>query len=657
MEKRVRVALNLPFARFFDYRVEDFTPNDVGRLMVLPFGKGNLPKLGVAVEVFEDEGDPQLKKPLRLFKEIPPFPLNYLDFCRFAARYYHTPWGEVLLGGVPLYFLKNTHLPRAKKGAPAADSGSALHLNPAQKEALTAIESAHNAPVLLFGVTGSGKTEVYFQKIEAVLEVKKQVLLLVPEINLTPQLESRLKARFPNTKIALLHSDLTEAARAREWLFAVLGEAQIILGTRLAIFTPFPNLGLIVVDEEHDPSFKQQEGFRYHARDLAVYRARQLNIPIILGSATPSIESWNNALLKRYVRVDLKERANPQALLPQISAVNLKKIPKKNGFSLPLLEALEERLKKKEQSLVFLNRRGFAPVISCPSCAWMMECEDCSAKMVFHAAEERMRCHHCGRSAFVPRFCPCCGNQDLFPLGIGTERIEENLKLLFPKARILRIDRDSVKTRAQWLEKWNIIQQNEADILVGTQMLSKGHDFQNLTLVGVLGADAALFSGDFRSEERLFSLLTQVAGRAGRAEKKGEVLIETRFVEHPVFGEIFENDFARFAKRECQNRKNAGMPPFVFQAMLRADSFLMEESLDFLKAVQKSFPENPKVLVFDPVPMNLARLAKRERAQMLLESNSRNALHAFLNEVLPLIEKLPKPKNLRYHVEIDPLFL
>ncbi len=659
MENVLQVALDVPIATLFHYVCEDFLISDIGALVQVPFGRGNQKKIGVIVQQASKElPHPNLKKISRIFRELPVFSADYMDFCAFAARYYHVPLGQVLLCGVPPYFFKNTHLPREEKSkeSPKTESPQ-LVLNQEQEAALLNIQNIGNQqPILLFGVTGSGKTEVYFQQIESVLKQNKQVLLMVPEINLTPQLENRLKKRFPFAHLALLHSDLTNAARAREWLKATSGKANIVLGTRLSIFTPMPQLALIVVDEEHDASFKQQDGFRYHARDLAVYRANQLKIPIILGSATPSLESWNNALLKRYARVDLKNRANRCAVLPQISTVDLKKISKKEGFSTTLLSAIEERLKKGEQSLVFLNRRGFSPVLACPSCGWILDCPDCSAHMVFHIDEQKMRCHHCGRHAFVPRFCENCGNQDIFPQGFGTQRLEENLTKLFPNARILRIDRDSVKSRKEWLEKWQLIENNQADILVGTQMLSKGHDFQNLTLVGILGADVALFSGDFRSQERLFALLTQVSGRAGRTEKKGEVLIETRFAEHSIFKEIAHNHFSSFAMRDLNLRKECGFAPFVFHAMLRADSFQMEESLAFLNQA-KNFQAPDSVMLFDPVPMNMARLAKRERAQMLIESDNRGALHGFLNIWMDYLQKIPHGRDLRWHVEIDPQFI
>lgn len=659
----VRVALAVPMATLFSYECDDFLETDIGRLVDVPFGRGNQKKLGVIVEKGDaDSQSHKLKKIAAIHRELPAFPPDYLSFCAFAARYYHVPQGEALLCGVPPYFFKNTHLPRETKSPKTAESAESaespkLILNAEQESALkTILTVGRQKPILLFGITGSGKTEVYFKTMEGVLSSGGTVLLMVPEINLTPQLENRIQKHFKGVPLALLHSDLSPAARAREWLKIVSGTAKIILGTRLSIFTPIPNLALIVVDEEHDASFKQQDGFRYHARDLAVYRAHQLKIPIILGSATPSLESWNNALLKRYARVDLTHRAVDSAVLPQIATVNLKKISKKEGFSTTLLDAIAERLKKGEQSLVFLNRRGFSPVLACPACAWVCRCEDCSANMVYHAAEKLMRCHHCGRAAFLPQFCPECGNQDIFPFGVGTERLEENLTALFPQARILRIDRDSVKSRTQWLAEWQKIEKNEVDILVGTQMLSKGHDFKNLTLVGILGADAALFSGDYKSEERLFSLLTQVAGRAGRTAKKGEVFIETRSPEHPIFQEIAENNFTAFATRDLATRQSVGFPPFVFHAMLRADAFQMAESLAFLESA-RAFTPPDSVLVFDPVPMTLARLAKRERAQMLVESDNRGALHGFLNLWMEYLQKIPHGRDLRWHVEVDPQFI
>jgi len=506
----------------------------------------------------------------------------------------------------------------------------------------------------LHGVTGSGKTEVYLRLVEQALAAGRQALLLVPEINLTPQLEGRVRARFPEAGVVSLHSELAEAARERNWRAAFAGEASIILGTRLSIFTPLPRLGLIVIDEEHDPSFKQQDGMRYSARDVGVFRAHQLGIPILLGSATPSLESWANAQGGRYGLLTLNQRANPEATLPAVHIINTRKMVLKEGVSEPLIAAIKERLARGEQSLVFLNRRGYAPVLACPACGWISRC---AANMVLHLADRRLRCHHCGCEHRVPKACPICGNQDIHPFGRGTQRLEVWLQEQFPEARILRVDRDSVKSRKQWEAMLELIHGGQADILVGTQMLAKGHDFPKLTLVGALGADAALYAADWRAPERLFAQLMQVAGRAGRAELKGEVLIQTEYPDHPLFAALADHDFPGFAAQQLKEREQAGFPPYAFQAVLRAEAPEMTDSIAFLNsaAALPLIGEHENVMIYDPVPMKLARLANLERGQLLAESCSRPALQNFLPRWREAIEGIKAPSKLRWHIEVDPL--
>ena len=398
-----------------------------------------------------------------------------------------------------------------------------------QRAAVDSLRSADAGftPWLLLGVTGSGKTEVYLQWVADTLACGKQTLLLVPEINLTPQLEALVRARFPETVLVSLHSGLNESERLHNWLAAQSGAAGIVLGTRLAVFTPLPRLGLIIVDEEQDASFKQTDGLRYSARDLALWRAKQRAIPIVLGSATPALETFHKALNGSYRTLALTQRVN--AMPPAIECVDTRREPLLDGMSQALLNALRETMKRGEQSLIFINRRGFAPVLMCPSCGWTSGCERCSAKLVLHLQDQRLRCHHCGHQERIPTACPQCGNQDLTPLGQGTQRIESALARIFPAARILRIDRDSTRRKHAWNEMRRQIHAQEVDILVGTQILAKGHDFPQLNLVGVINADSSLYSTDFRASERLFARLTQVAGRAGRGARRGQVLIQTEF--------------------------------------------------------------------------------------------------------------------------------
>jgi len=655
----LRVALDLPLHRLFDYVVASASEQDVGLRVRVPFGRGE--KLGVIVEMASDSDWPldQLKPAGEILRDLSPLPDDFFRLCRFASAYYQAALGEVIMqalpGGLKRLDPPDRRKARAGKLPPPVEPPQ---LTDEQARAVDAIDPAAGfAACLLHGVTGSGKTEVYLRLIDKALALGKQVLLLVPEINLTPQLEGRVRSRFPEAGVVALHSELAEAARERNWRAAFTGQANIVLGTRLAIFTPMPRLGLIVVDEEHDPSFKQQDGMRYSARDVAVFRAHQLGIPVLLGSATPALESWANAQGKRYRLLSLHERANPEATLPTVKILDTRRMALKEGVSEPLIAAIQVRLERGEQSLVFLNRRGYAPVLACPACGWVSRCKRCAANLVLHLADRRLRCHHCGFEHGIPKACPTCGNQDIHPFGRGTQRLESWLQEQFPEARILRVDRDAVKSRKQWEAVLERIHGGEADILVGTQMLAKGHDFPKLTLVGILGADSALFAADCRAPERLFAQLMQVAGRAGRAELKGEVLIQTQYPDHPLFAAVVAHDYPGFAAGQLKEREQAGFPPYAFQAMLRAEAPQMADAIAFLKAAA-ALPvvaEHEQVMVFDPVPMRMARLANLERGQLLVESHSRPILQAFLPAWREAVESLKSPSRLRWHLEVDPL--
>ena len=655
----LRVALDLPLHRLFDYKAELASTTDIGLRVRVPFGRGE--KIGVIVEVVDASDWPQdqLKAAGEILRDLPPLPADFFRLCEFASTYYQAAFGEVVLQALPAG-LKRLDPPERRNGRATRipDPVEAPALTGEQASALAAIDLVGGFSVhLLHGVTGSGKTEVYLRLVEQAMAAGRQALLLVPEINLTPQLEGRVRARFPEAGVVSLHSELAEAARERNWRAAFSGEANIILGTRLSIFTPLPRLGLIVIDEEHDPSFKQQDGMRYSARDVGVFRAHQLGIPILLGSATPSLESWANAQGGRYGLLTLNQRANPEATLPAVHILDTRKLALQEGVSPPLIAAIKERLARGEQSLVFLNRRGYAPVLACPACGWISRCTRCAANMVLHLADRRLRCHHCGCEHRVPKACPTCGNQDIHPFGRGTQRLEVWLQGQFPEARILRVDRDSVKSRKQWETMLELIHGGEADILVGTQMLAKGHDFPKLTLVGALGADAALYAADWRAPERLFAQLMQVAGRAGRAELKGEVLIQTEYPDHPLFAALAEHDFPGFAAQQLKEREQAGFPPYSFQAVLRAEAPAMADSIAFLAAAAELsvVGEHEKVMIYDPVPMKLARLANLERGQLLAESYSRPALQNFLPCWREAIEAIKAPAKLRWHIEVDPL--
>lgn len=507
-------------------------------------------------------------------------------------------------------------------------------------------------PFLLHGITGSGKTEVYLRLVDAALSKGRQTLILVPEIGLTPQFTQRVAARFPDTPISVLHSGLSEGERLLRWQRAMEGSARIVLGTRLAIFTPLPELGLIIADEEHDASFFQQEGLRYSARDLAVFRARQRNVPVVLGSATPSLESWHNAEIGRYVRLNLSARATG-AKLPTLQLIDTRIEKPEEGLSRPALKAIGETLARGEQALVFINRRGYAPVLHCGACAWVAPCPRCSSRLTLHQREKRLRCHHCGHEERIPPLCPACGNPDLRALGHGTQRVEDLLAKHFPAARIVRADRDATRRKGSWEDMQARIHAGEANLIVGTQLISKGHDFPGLTLVVVLDADSALFSLDFRAEEKLFAQLMQVAGRAGRADRPGSVLIQTGFPQHPLFAHLLAHDFASFANEQLETRRNGELPPFSRQAVLRAESGRLADAIAWLHAMRALAPPVPGVEIFDPVSAPMLKKAGLERAQLWLQSDSRADLQRLLREWIPHLHA-QTARNVRWHLDVDP---
>ena len=506
---------------------------------------------------------------------------------------------------------------------------------------------------LLHGVTGSGKTEIYLRLAARVLASGGQALVMVPEISLTPQLEGRFRNAFPQGVLSVMHSGLEDSARTAAWLRAARGEAGVILGTRLAVLAPLPRLALVVVDEEHDTSFKQQDGLRYSARDVAVFRASQRNAPVVLGSATPALESYANALAGRYQLVELPSRAVAGARLPQVKMVDMRMETAAHGLSKPLLDAIAARLERGEQSLLFINRRGYAPVLSCPACAYACGCPRCSAHLVLHAADRRLRCHHCGLEEKIPRHCPQCGNPDLRALGRGTQRVEETLESLFPGRRIVRIDRDIARRRAQLARTLDAVRGGTGDILVGTQLVAKGHDFPRLTLVGALNVDNSLLSTDYRAAERLFSVLLQVSGRAGRHERPGEMLVQTRFPGHPLFAALARQDYAGFARSQLAERDAAGFPPSVYEAALRAESPRLADTLAFLHDAAGRAPAIEEVRMFDPAPNTLTRRADMERGQLVVQSRSRPALQEFLKRWCAELYANPS-KAIRWHLDVDP---
>ncbi|MEO8124292.1 MAG: primosomal protein N' [Burkholderiales bacterium] len=723
---RVRIAVEAPqhsaIAGPLDYTSEQMLA--YGTLVRVPLGRREVPGLVWAADdsvastpaaASPDDPAAALRAVQQVLHSLPPLSARWCELVAFAAAYYQRGIGEVAMSVLPpelrklgdaqlerriARLRKTLDSPEAKRGidsiSPPPDSSpdagpsiaheaeltGALALSAEQAQALAqfsalARASAHPV-VLLHGATGSGKTEVYLRAAEQVLASGRQVLVLVPEINLTPQLEARFGERFgagpTPRRIVSLHSGLTPSQRLRHWLAAHLGLADLVLGTRLAVFASLPRLGLIVVDEEHDPSYKQQEGARYSARDLAVYRGRLEGAPVILGSATPSLESWQRAEVGRYSRLSMPARIGGGAL-PQVRIVDMNQARRaglgKGGsesqaLSPQLVAALQQRIACGEQSLVFLNRRGYAPVLHCGACGWKSACPHCSAWRVFHKLDRSLRCHHCGFAQAVPRACPDCGNTDIAPIGRGTERLEEQLALALPEARVARIDADSTRLKGSLESQLGAVHAGEVDVLVGTQMIAKGHDFRRITLVAAVNPDSALFSSDFRAPERLFALLMQAAGRAGRdAEQaeRSEMWVQTWHPQHALYAALRKHDFAAFAASQLKEREMAGLPPFSHLALLRAEARSTKGARDFLQAASDVALEPAAaagVMIYSPVPPGVARVANVERMQMLVESPSRVALQRMLSEWLPQLHALRAGRRgeqriLRWAVDVDPL--
>ena len=653
------MALDVPLAKLFDYSLQEGVQVARGDRVAVRFG--NRSHIGVVVEsnASSELDAARLKPIIGVRDDAPRLPEDWLELMRFLAGYYQRPLGETIIAALPPRLRSVKPLPRKalEPAPPSSPRFVAPHpLTGTQALAAQRIASSFGrfAAFLLHGVTGSGKTEVYLHAIAEVVRAGGQALVLVPEISLTPQLEARFRAAFPEAQIALMHSALEDIARTRAWLAAARGEAAIVLGTRLAVLSPMPRLRLIVVDEEHDTSFKQQEGLRYSARDAAVYRARLAGCPVVLGTATPSLETWHNVTSGRYERIVLPERASPGAALPEVRTVDLRRFPMEQGLTQEVLKAIEKRLAHGEQSLVFINRRGYAPVLACEACGWCAGCRRCSAHLVLHAADRRLRCHHCGDEEPIVQACPTCGNVDLKPMGRGTQRVEEALGARFPGARIARIDRDSARRRGELVRTLEEIRGGGADILVGTQLLAKGHDFPALTFVAVLNADHALLSTDYRAAERLFAVLVQVAGRAGRREQRGEVLVQTRYPGHPLFIALASHDFAGFAEAQLAERRRAGFPPYVFEASLRAEAKDLATAMKFLQHCAALAEPPAEVRVFDPVPHVITRRSGYERAQLVMQSTSRPALQSYLSVLSSHLFESP-PRHVRWHLDVDPI--
>ena len=532
-------------------------------------------------------------------------------------------------------------------------SESALSLNAAQKASAEAIQPGQGkATVLIDGVTGSGKTEVYLNAITRAVEQGLQTLVIVPEIGLTPQLLSRFQRRL-SAHIAVLHSGLSDGERLNAWLAARAGKADVLIGTRSAIFAPLAKPGLIIVDEEHDASLKQQDGFRYSARDLAILRAHRLDIPIVLGSATPSLETIANARDQRYQHHQLSERAGG-AKAPLMRLLDMRGQPTHEGLSAPLVERVKSHLDAEGQVLLFLNRRGFSPALICHECGWLAECQRCDARLTYHRGKQRLQCHHCEREQTIPQACPTCASVDLRPLGLGTERIENALQASFPETPLVRIDRDSTRQKGSFERQMESAKRGEARLLLGTQMLAKGHHLPAVTLVGVIDADQGLFGADFRAPERLAQLIIQVAGRAGRAERPGEVAIQTHHPEHPLLQMLIHGGYPAFAQAALAERETAGLPPSRAMALIRAEATDKQAPQRFLQATLTLSAKPPEVELLGPYPAPMERRAGRYRAQLMLQSDQRAPLQNLLKQWLPRIQSLPQARKVRWSIDVDP---
>ena len=702
----VQTPAHSPVAGPLTYESELLLPP--GSLVRVPFGKRET--LGVVWDTPTDADAPamdpgKLRAVAGALEGITPLTATWRQLVTFSAGYYQRALGEVALAALPPQLRDLTpkqmerRIKRHAKTSTSDPQGSpdainSVALSAEQVRAIAQFDT-EKGPFLLFGTTGSGKTEVYLHVVQALLarDPDAQALVMVPEINLTPQLQARFMARFGplygEDAVVSLHSGMTNPQRLKSWLAAHNGTARIVLGTRMAVFASMPHLQLIVVDEEHDPSYKQQEGARYSARDLAIYRGRLENAKVMLGSATPSLETWHHSRPAteggRYVRLEMPSRIGETSTLPTVRRVDMNHQPKKAVFSTHLLDAIRERVARGEQSMVFLNRRGYAPVLACSACDWKSQCPHCSAFRVFHKIDRTLRCHHCGFTERVPRACPECGNVDIAPVGRGTEQLEEHLaalladvrrpnsvSVLFPEGepvRVARIDADSTRLKGALESQLARVHSGEVDVLVGTQMIAKGHDFRRITLVAAVNPDGALFSSDFRAPERLFSLLMQAAGRAGRdatITSRSEMWIQTFHPAHPLFEALKRHDYPAFAAQQLKEREQAGMPPFSFQALVRADARTQEVAQGFLTAASAAAAEKlaalpgfEQVTLYPAVPMSIQRIANVERAQMLIESPSRAALQRFLSAwhaVLHTTRQQPEHKGLiRWAVDVDPL--
>lgn len=645
------VALNVPLYQTFYYKADQTC--QPGVRVKVPFGKRELVGVVLACSTTKPAVNYEIKSIVEVLDEVPLLPKTMLNLVSWVSDYYQAPIGEVAVGTLP----KNLRQKRLKKAKNTdvliqAEGKISKVLNPQQQTAVECMVANSDFQVfVLQGVTGSGKTEVYLQTIHAHLAKGGQVLVLVPEIGLTPQMLQRFREALTTSMVAL-HSGLTDLERETAWLAAKNGEAKVVIGTRSSVFVPLPNLSLIILDEEHDLSFRQQTGFQYSARDVAIKRAQLANIPVVLGSATPSLTTLHNVLKNKYQCLLLPSRAG-DAKPPTVSVINLKQQSLQAGLSQTLLKTIQQHLEKQGQVLLFLNRRGFAPVLLCHDCGWIRHCDRCDAPMVMHK-KGKLHCHHCDARRPVPPACPECQSTQLTTVGVGTEQLEAYLQSQFLNKTILRIDRDSTRHKNGLSEQLEKVHNGEADIIVGTQMLTKGHHFKNLTLVVIVDADGGLFSLDFRAMEYLGQQLVQVAGRAGREEAIGEVVIQTHYPDHPVLETLLTQGYQAFAHTILQEREQANLPPFSFQATLFAQGVKSQPVFDFLEAAQKALPKST-AMVLGPRPAPIEKLAGKYRAEILIQTNNRAQLAVLLKQWLPSLTRLKNSNKVKWRMIVDPV--
>lgn len=671
----LKVAIPVPLRQLFDY-LPPLEQSNVtglpGMRVAVPFG--NQKKVGIIVASAKTSDLPKakLKRAYALLDQEPLFPTTLLDLIQWASKYYHAPLGEVFETALPSR-LRKLELPTSRKkkkieetrsqeirSETSATHQTTLQLNSAQQQAVDAIQQSFGKfqTFLLNGVTGSGKTEVYIRVIEKALAQNLQSLVLIPEIGLTPQLLARFQERF-SVPISVLNSSLSERKRFEAWEQARTGQAPIVIGTRLSAFVPLKSPGVFIVDEEHDASFKQQEGFRYHARDLLIKRASLEKCPIVLGSATPSLETLYNIENGKFQNLILPSRAG-NATFPTLQILDIRHKKLEEGLSTQLIEKMHEHINNQGQILLFLNRRGYAPILMCFACGFIANCQYCDARLTIHHRLQQLQCHHCESSIPLYLECPVCQHKNLKPIGIGTERIEQALQKYFPRVSITRIDRDTISKKNTMSETIERIHKGETNILLGTQMIAKGHHFPNVTLVAILDIDPALFSLDFRSLEKIGQLITQVSGRTGRADRLGHVILQTCHPEHPLLKKLLESGYSNFANALLKERQLINLPPYSHQALIRAEAKILDRALDFLAFIKHDFFPKTSLSTFKvlgPIPAPMEKRLGKYHGQLLLQANQRAFLQKLLQNIVPKIEAYAVNKKIRWSLDVDPIDL